>query len=155
MLYAPTQPRGALTFLRGGHTTLKPEAERGAILVVDDNVDILRQVKAILELTGYDVITASDGEEALRFYEAHRPMIRLLLTDLAMPKMNGLDLAKRILRTDSDLPVVFMSGSGRSPGRDLEYIAKPFRSAELVEKIGRALDPKKDHQGAAFSRTTG
>ena len=133
---------------------MKPEAKRGAILVVDDNVDILRQVKAILELTGYDVITASDGEEALRFYEGHRSMILLLLTDLAMPKMNGLDLAKRILRTDSHLPVVFMSGSGRSPKPDSEFIAKPFRLAELVEKIGRALDPKKNHQSTAFSPAT-
>ena len=61
---------------------------RGTILLVDDNPDIRRLAKILLEMDGYSVIAAADGEEALHFYEQNQSSIALLLTDLAMPRIN-------------------------------------------------------------------
>jgi two-component system cell cycle sensor histidine kinase/response regulator CckA len=115
------------------------DARHATILVADDNPDILGHVRALLEISGYAVITASNGEEALCIYERHQSQISLLLTDVAMPNINGFDLADRVLCVNPQLPVVFMSGSSGSACRGLEWIPKPFRPAELVEKVSRTL----------------
>lgn len=119
---------------------MKDNAQHGTILVVDDNGDIRALAKVFLERNGYLVATASDGEEALRYYEAHRPNILLLLTDVTMPNMNGLVLADRVLGIDSQLPIIFMSGDAWSAYRGFKCIEKPFRSAELLDKVSRTLD---------------
>jgi CheY-like chemotaxis protein len=81
------------------------DARHPTILVADDNPDILGHVRALLEISGYAVIAASDGEEALRVYEHSQSQISLLLTDVAMPKINGFDLADRVLCANPQLPV--------------------------------------------------
>jgi CheY-like chemotaxis protein len=111
----------------------------GTILVVDDNVDIRVITKGLLEIAGYTVLTAADGEEGLRCYEQHRSTIVLLLTDVAMPKMNGFELADRVLATDSHMPVLFMSGEVGFTYGGSECLAKPFRPAQLIATVGRAL----------------
>jgi CheY-like chemotaxis protein len=111
----------------------------GTILVVDDNVDIRALTKRLLEIAGYTVITAADGEEGLRFYQEHRSTIALLLTDVAMPKMNGFELADRVLATDSHIPVLFISGEVGCTYKDSECLAKPFRPAQLIAAVGRVL----------------
>ena len=75
----------------------------GTILVVDDNADIQGFAKIFLEKAGYAVVTASDGEEGIRVYQEHRSSIILMLTDIAMPKIGGLELADRVLEMDSQL----------------------------------------------------
>ena len=116
--------------------------ERGTILVVDDNLDIRGFAKRFLETAGYTVITAADGAEGLRFFEEHQSSIVLLLTDVVMPNINGLELADRVLRMDSKLPVLLMSGDSERDYRDLECIAKPFRPAGLIETVSRVLYAK-------------
>jgi len=111
----------------------------GTILLVDDNVDIRELARRFLEAAGYTVATAADGEEGLRFYQEHQSSIGLLLTDVIMPNIDGLELADRVLRIDSQLPVLFMSGDGWNAHRGWECLAKPFHPAELVEKVGRVL----------------
>jgi CheY-like chemotaxis protein len=118
------------------------------ILLVDDNVDIRGLARAFLENAGYSVATAADGEEGLRYYELHRASILLLLTDVRMPIMNGLELADRVLGIDAQLPVLFMSGDAWSAFRGLECVAKPFRPAELLDGVDRALN------GTAHSERT-
>jgi DNA-binding response OmpR family regulator len=115
------------------------DSERGTILVVDDNLDSSAFTKHFLETAGWTVLTAADGAEALRFYEQHRARIVLLLTDVTMPNIDGLELAERVLRINSQLPVLFMTGGFWLPKRGLECIAKPFRSAELVDRVRRVL----------------
>jgi CheY-like chemotaxis protein len=115
------------------------DRQHGTVLVVDDNVDIRALAKRFLEIAGYTVITAADGEEGLSFYEKHRSSIVLLLTDVMMPNINGLELADRVLGMDSKLPVLFMSGDGWSAYRELECLAKPFRPDELIETVIRVL----------------
>jgi CheY-like chemotaxis protein len=118
------------------------DGRRGTILVVDDNPDIRGLAKFFLENAGYTVVMAADGAEGLRFYRENQSSILLLLTDITMPNMNGLELASRVLGIDSRLPVLVMSGlaCGAYPG--LESIAKPFRPDELIERVGRVLDAR-------------
>jgi len=118
------------------------DIERRTILVVDDNVDIRGFAKRFLETAGYAVITAADGEEGLRIYEAHQSSITLLITDVSMPNMNGVELADRVLGMDSKLPVLLMSGDAGSDYRGLQCVEKPFQPAELIERVNRVLDAK-------------
>lgn len=116
------------------------DTQHGTILVVDDDRDIRGFARLLLELAGYTVVTATDGEEGLLLYEEHRPKIGLLLTDVVMPNRSGFELADRVLKIDSDLPVLFMSGNDWSAYRGLECLTKPFLASDLIERVGRALD---------------
>lgn len=119
---------------------MTPDTQPGTILVVEDNADIREFVEEFLGTAGYTIITAADGEEGLRLFQAHQSSIVLLLTDVLMPKMDGFELADRVRRIDSQLRILFMSGDRWCTYRDVECIAKPFQGAELVEKVRRALN---------------
>jgi CheY-like chemotaxis protein len=118
---------------------MRSDAQYGTILVVDDNVAIRGLAEKFLERAGYSVATAADGGEGLRYYQQHQSSIVLLLTDVTMPNMNGLELAKHVLRIDSRLPVLFMSGDANCVFRGLECLAKPFQSGQLLESLNRLL----------------
>jgi CheY-like chemotaxis protein len=116
------------------------DGHRATILVVDDNADIRQLARMFLEDAGHTVVTARDGVEGLSHYRKHQSNIRLLLTDITMPNMDGLELASRVLAIDSRLPVLVMSGTDCADCRGLERIAKPFRPKELIEAVGRLLN---------------
>jgi DNA-binding response OmpR family regulator len=111
----------------------------GAILVVEDNDAIRSVVKTFLETAGYSVVCASDGALGLAFFLQNRTSIAMLLTDVAMPNMNGLDLADRVLEIDERLPVLFMSGNAPNADRGYGCMQKPFRGSELLTRVGAAL----------------
>ncbi len=119
------------------------------ILVVDDNHEIRRYVKTLLEHAGYTVATAADGEDGLDVFRRHRSRIALLLTDVEMPKMNGLDLANLVLELDSQVPVLFMSGDAWNSSQGLGCVAKPFTAVELVSKVHEGLDARRKRHGAS------
>ena len=123
-----------------------PDLQRETILVVDDSLDLQRLIRGFLEGAGYTVITASDGEEGLRVYEQFKSGIGMVVTDVAMPRMNGLDLADRILEYDSELPVLIMSGELVTLDRNFEFIAKPFSPPELIGRVGKVLDASEDRR---------
>lgn len=113
---------------------------RKLVLVVDDNPGIIKFVSIQLRTAGYDVITASDGEEALRLVKSKKPDIMLL--DLFMPLMNGFEVLRR-LRAFSMLPVVVYSSDPEAAESSLfqganAFITKPFDFEEL-EKIFRIV----------------
>ena len=101
----------------------------------------------VLSELGYDVLAASDGFEALRLQaRQHRP-IQLLITDVVMPRMNGPDLAKRLLTRIPGLAVLFMSGYApdRVVGQGLlqqqgTFLQKPFSPDALARKAREALN---------------
>jgi CheY-like chemotaxis protein len=128
---------------------MTPDSKTGTILVVDDNLHIRAFARTFLETAGYTVVTAADGEEALHFYAEHQSSIVLLLTDVVMPNLDGLKLADRVLEMDSRLPVLFMSGDSWSADRGFGCVAKPFQPAELVERVGRALNTKSRQERSA------
>jgi len=109
------------------------------LLVVDDEIRILNFLRSNLRALGYEVVTASNGREALEQFHASQPDIILL--DIVMPEMNGFDVLKEI-RGFSKVPVIFLSAKGnerdRITGLDMgadDYISKPFSPDELVSRI--------------------
>jgi CheY-like chemotaxis protein len=112
------------------------------ILLVDDDYDIRTVLRLVLEHAGYSVLVAADGEEALDAFKQHQDCVALLLTDVAMPRMNGVDLADHILKFDSHVPVVFMSGSMMNADRGFGCIAKPFKPAELIGRVRNVLEER-------------
>lgn len=118
---------------------MQPDEHPGAILVVDDDESIRRLVRAFLEAAGYTVIVAMDGVAGLACFEQNRTTIDLLLTDVVMPSMNGLDLADRVLEIDGQLPVLFMSATAAHADRGYGCVEKPFRGSELLARVGAVL----------------
>jgi DNA-binding response OmpR family regulator len=116
------------------------DLQRETILVVEDSLDLQKLIRLFLEAAGYAVITASDGEEGLQIYEQFKSNIGMVVTDVAMPKMSGLELADRILGYDSKLPVLVMSGELQNSFGSFEFIAKPFSPPELVGRVGKVLN---------------
>ena len=123
---------------------LKQQGE--TILVVDDNLLVRGLIKALLEPAGYAVAIAADGAGGLDFFREYRSKIALLLTDISMPKMNGIELADRVLELEPDLPVLFMSGGDRSVSRGLGCLAKPFTAPELVRRVSEGLGARRKRQ---------
>jgi len=119
------------------------EKKSQCILVVDDHPKVLRFIEIDLKLHGFEVITATSGEEALRLVELAKPDIMLL--DIIMPGMSGFEVLRR-LRSFTHLPVIAFSAS---PGeRDgvlrlgaNDFVAKPFSSEELAMRIKVLLNP--------------
>jgi two-component system KDP operon response regulator KdpE len=117
----------------------KQSLKKYRLLVVDDEIRILKFLTSNLRALGYEVVTASNGLEALEQFHASNP--DLILLDVVMPKMNGIDVLKEI-RGFSMVPVIFLSAKGneseRITGLDLgadDYIPKPFNPDELVSRI--------------------
>ena len=118
---------------------MEPGNSRPTILVVDDNCDIRRTVKALLELEGYAVLIADDAETAIKLYD--QATVALLLTDVVMPRMSGLELADQLLQREPRLRILFMSGS-ENVSRGFGCMAKPFTRAELIGRVGQVLESR-------------
>ena len=118
-------------------------AERRNILVVDDEPQITRVLKTTLSSQGYAIRIASDGDEALLVMKEWMP--DLLITDLRMPHMNGLELCRHV-RAKSPLPIIVLSVKGEEKikvdaldaGAD-DYVTKPFSVNELLARVRAAL----------------
>ena len=116
------------------------------ILVADDALDVLLLARDILQARGYTVLTANDGEEALRLAEGYAGPIHALLADVVMPGLTGPELADRLRRTRSETKVVFMSGYTTEVmdqyglvRSGAPFIGKPFTPDLLVRKVREAL----------------
>lgn len=113
------------------------------ILIVDDEPQLLRALKASLPAAGYEVVTAQDGEEALEKIKHEIP--DLIILDLVMPGISGLDVCKQV-RTFSAVPIIVLSAKGGDQskvtildaGAD-DYVTKPFSLDELLARIRVAL----------------
>jgi DNA-binding response OmpR family regulator len=114
------------------------------ILVVEDDPSILRGLDLNLAMEGYKVRTATDGEEGLRIARTERP--DLLIVDVMLPRMGGLDLVRELRKEDPDMPILILSAKGQEQdkvaglalGAD-DYVVKPFGLSELLARIGAAL----------------
>jgi CheY-like chemotaxis protein len=117
------------------------------ILVADDTADVLFLARDILQARGYTVLTASDGDAALRLAERHSGPIHGLLTDVVMPGLTGPELADRLMRRWNETKVVFMSGYTTEVmdqygilHSGTPFIGKPFTPDLMVRKVREALD---------------
>ena len=113
------------------------------VLVVEDEVLVRNFVCLQLQREGYQVLAASDGVEALDLARAYTGSIQMLLTDVVMPRMDGLALVERLLEERPGLRVLVMSGKLSSEAREqsiqLPFIKKPFLAKELREKIKEVM----------------
>ena len=113
------------------------------VLVVDDEPQITRVLKTVLSSQGYQVRTAAEGEAALSSFSEWHP--ELVITDLYMPRMDGVELCRRI-RAVSTVPIIVLSvkGEERSKVQALDsgaddYVTKPFGTDELLARVRAAL----------------
>ncbi len=109
------------------------------ILVVDDEKNIVDIIKYNLKKEGYDVITASDGEDAIKFNEEYKP--DLILLDIMMPKLDGYAACRKI-REKYDTPIIMLTARAEEVDKVLglelgadDYVTKPFGTRELMARV--------------------
>ncbi len=118
------------------------------ILVVDDDADLRRLMSLVLQMGGYDVVSAADGAEALAKVRLEAP--NLVLLDIMMPEMDGFETCRRLrkLPEGANIPVIMLSAAdqvadkvkGLKVGAN-DYITKPADSRELIARIEAQLRP--------------
>lgn len=113
------------------------------LLIADDNKQILSVLERYAKNSGYDVILAEDGEQALELYEKNT--VSLVLLDVMMPKVDGFEVCRRIRKT-SNVPIILITARGedfeRIMGLDIgadDYIVKPFSPGEVMARIRAIL----------------
>jgi two-component system, OmpR family, KDP operon response regulator KdpE len=116
--------------------------KKKTVLVVDDQPKLIRFIEISLKLAGFDVISATSGEEALNLVRSANPDIILL--DILMPGMDGFQVLRQ-LRTFSQVPVIAFSASpaNREPATRLganDFMPKPFQPEEMLRRIEALLD---------------
>jgi len=121
-----------------------PEQQGGGetVLLVEDEAGIRALAARALERRGYNVLSASDGESALRLVESGLDGVSILVTDIAMPGMDGRTLARRLRERRPALAVLFMSGfvSGAPGELEAPLLNKPFTPDALVSRVRQLLD---------------
>jgi two-component system, cell cycle sensor histidine kinase and response regulator CckA len=122
---------------------LSQAGSQPVILVVEDEVLVRNFVCLQLQRDGYQVLAAADGVEALQVARAYTGTIHMLLTDVIMPRMDGLALVRQMLEERPGTRILVMSGRVVSEGReqtiDLPFIRKPFVAKALREKVKEVL----------------
>ncbi len=122
------------------------------ILIIDDETAVLSLTSRMLTRYGYETITATNAKETLHLFEVWPDLpVDLLMVDIVMPDVNGIELAEKIWELRPDLPELFFSAYSDEEilrpviARGVPYIAKPFTSIQLTKKIRDMLDaPKAD-----------
>ncbi len=118
------------------------------VLVVDDEPSVLRLTRTILERAGYVVLTATSGREALAICLERDGVIDLLVTDVCMPEMDGVELAHCIQKHNAEIPVIMMTGFDPDlqsllklhPGFGSHtLVRKPFRADEFARRVGQVI----------------
>lgn len=139
-IYLPLVPdRAAKAEGEDAMTTANGRGER--ILMVEDNPALQEAVADILESVGYEVLLAGDGQEALAILQTEKGNVHLIVTDMVMPNMSGVELHKRVQALYPKLPMLFVSGYApqdmtHSAGlTESNYLPKPFSANELTSKI--------------------
>ena len=123
------------------------------IFVVDDEEDTVELARMVLEYEGYQVFSASNGEEAIEFLKSSTKKPNLVLLDILMPKLNGLEVCRWIKNNDqlNKVPVLLFTAkvgkkdkiAGEEAGADA-YINKPFSADDLISLIKKHLKKAKN-----------
>ena len=118
----------------------------GTILLVDDDPAILEAAGELIQVLGFDLLTAGDGVEAIEVFEAQQGRIRCVITDLSMPRMDGWATLAALHHMDPSQPVILTSGYDQGKAmaearneRPAAFLGKPFSLQQLQEAIGQAL----------------
>ena len=119
------------------------------ILVVDDEPTVRTFVSNILKLEGFQLMQACDGLDALEQIQQRSDPVDLVLTDIRMPRMNGVELARKLHELYPGLPVLYISGyafdvedeRAKYAGRPCGFVPKPFTRKSLLEAVQKCLAP--------------
>ena len=117
------------------------------ILIIDDNEEIRRLLRRVLESAHYEVVEAGDGTEGLKCLE--KQPVDLVVTDIFMPEKDGLEMLREMRKTHPGMKVIAMSGGGQLGNMDIlrmarsfgafRVMAKPFNFREMLEAVSAAL----------------
>ena len=117
------------------------------ILLVEDEETLRKLARDILEMSGYNVLAAANGKEALLLHSQHSGRIQLMITDVVMPEMSGRELAERLVAVDRKLKVLYMSGYTEDAivyhgvlEEGIDFIQKPFSPDAFARKAREVLD---------------
>jgi two-component system cell cycle sensor histidine kinase/response regulator CckA len=131
------------------------KAEKRTVLVVDDDPSVLNVLRGVLDRAGYEVLSAGDAVAALEQFEGRRAPVSLLLTDVVMPGMSGMELANRLVVLDPKLKILLIAGLPDHPQviasvmqKGFSFLPKPFHPKQLVAKVKEILG---ESQGLAAS----
>lgn len=133
---------------------------KATLLIVEDDVHLLGGIKDILELDDYEVLTAQNGREALNVIDGTQP--DLIVSDIMMPKMDGIELLKSVRERMSTIPFIFLTARGERSdihrGRRLgvdDYLIKPFEAEDLLVAVESRLQRVKAYHAAAEGEVAG
>jgi DNA-binding NtrC family response regulator len=146
-MYYITEMISDINLKNAGRLSRMPQGNRESILIAEDD-DILREMlREILQLNGYEVFDAQNGDCALKIFQEHRDRIQLLILDVMMPKLNGIEVYRELKKINPAIVAVFISGypshvidTNMVHEEELTFIAKPFIINEFLEKIRELLD---------------
>jgi two-component system cell cycle sensor histidine kinase/response regulator CckA len=145
-IYLPRLEDAAIAVDRSARPTASASGSE-TILLVEDEEGVRELARDILRATGYTVLEARNGNEALLISERHQGPLDLLLTDVVMPRMSGRELAERLGPLRPDLSVLYMSGYTDDAvirhgvfGSGTAFLQKPFTPAALVQRVRESLD---------------
>ena len=145
-IYLPRQGEEAVETQKE-KTAEIPQGQGETILLVEDDLSILKLAQKILEGLNYTVLIAGTPKEGIKLAEDHTGEIHLLVTDVIMPEMNGLEISKQLKSLYPDLNCVFMSGYTANVivrhgvlDEGVHFIQKPFSKSDLATIIRKALD---------------
>ncbi|MCC6621601.1 MAG: response regulator [Deltaproteobacteria bacterium] len=146
-VFLPTVTRPPARLRRPESGITAPVGGGELVLVCDDDELVLRMIEKLLKSAGYQVITATDGEQGVALVAQHKGALKLCLFDIVMPIMGGRVASERVRQIDPTLPCVFMSGYTMSiqdtefvqePSR--HFIPKPFNAGQLLREVRVAIE---------------
>ena len=124
-----------------GETAARPSQR--VVLVVDDEESVRSYVRRVLQGAGYQVLEAADGVDALALLEKLSGSVDLLVTDVKMPRLSGIELVKAVKRQFPAIPVIYISSIRRDglhdPRRSVIFVEKPFTPEVLLEAVQELL----------------
>jgi DNA-binding response OmpR family regulator len=121
------------------------QSRKHTVLLVDDDAMLRGILAQALADEGYAVLTAEDGEQALAIASTLDGQLDLVVTDIRLPVMNGLELAARLAYLKAPPPVLFMSGVTADRNTASPLLAKPFGPSAFLEQVARMLPSAQHH----------
>jgi len=140
-IYLPVSEKKAISMSEEGEVRVPPPVEGRRILVIDDEVAVLKLIKEILERSGYEVVATADPLQGVETLERERHGIDLLITDMIMPKMDGGKVAKRAKEINPQIKVIAITGY-RDEIEDVPvdgFLRKPFETGKLLSMVRDVL----------------
>jgi CheY-like chemotaxis protein len=135
------------------------EPRRGTVLLAEDNPMVRDVAARILRNGGHTLLLACDGQEGIEVASKHDGVIDVLVTDLVMGRMGGIELAKRLAEARPELRILFISGfawdnslPAIDPARGIDFLQKPFAPDALVEAVQRLLRAPRRSDGSGPTR---